>query len=250
MPGRPLRRARRAATGDANGKIAPPRRLRAGLSPVAWRRLSPVEKLQSLYGLSLDAALEDLSYRGDDPHRLAARTSARPRERERVLRELEYIAQQRPRRFPLPERGRPQMETGPSPTRVGATRLRRFRSFGQHPFQSFEVWPFAACRGGLRIRDWTIAASLNERLTDGKFYPGACPAWPRPSIRGVRRFLLGGARRTARKDFCLRECGRSAPATAARVHPVSRRRNRRAHGGRKSAARAMEPLARRRDGMA
>jgi len=47
------------------------------LSPVAWRRLSPVEKLQALYGLSLDAALEDLSYRGDEPHRLAARTSAR-----------------------------------------------------------------------------------------------------------------------------------------------------------------------------
>jgi len=50
---------------------------RAGLSPVAWRRLSPVEKLQALYGLPLDAALDDLSYRGDDPHRLAARTSAR-----------------------------------------------------------------------------------------------------------------------------------------------------------------------------
>src|SRR5215469_3702017 len=78
MPGRPLRRARRAATQDANGEVAPlPRRLRAGLSPVAWRRLSTVERLQCLYGLSLDAALEDLSYRGDDPHRLAARTSAR-----------------------------------------------------------------------------------------------------------------------------------------------------------------------------
>ena len=105
MPGRPLRRARRATTRDANGEVTrPPRRLRAGLSPVAWRRLSPVEKLQSLYGLSLDAALEDLSYRGDDPHRLAARTSARHdvmmicakyaiemsrgRERERILSEL------------------------------------------------------------------------------------------------------------------------------------------------------------------
>src|SRR6516225_8518034 len=105
MPGRPLRRARRATTRDANGEIAlPPRRLRAGLSPVSWRRLSPVEKLQCLYGLSLDAALEDLSYRGDDPHRLAARTSARhdvmlicakyaiemsrERERERILSEM------------------------------------------------------------------------------------------------------------------------------------------------------------------
>jgi len=78
MPGRPLRKACSAATRDANSEVAlPPRRIRAGLSPVAWRRLSPVEKLQALYGLSRDAALEDLSYRGDDPHRLAARTSAR-----------------------------------------------------------------------------------------------------------------------------------------------------------------------------
>ena len=106
MPGQPLRRARRAATRDAKGEVAPPRRLRAGLSPIVWRRLSPVEKLQSLYGLSLDAALEDLSYRGDDPHRLAARTSARhdvmmicakyaiemsrERERERILSEMAW----------------------------------------------------------------------------------------------------------------------------------------------------------------
>ena len=41
------------------------------------RRPLGVEKLQILYGLSLEAALEDLSYRGDEPHRLAARTSAR-----------------------------------------------------------------------------------------------------------------------------------------------------------------------------
>jgi hypothetical protein len=105
MPGRPLRKARGAATRDVNGGVAPlPRRLRGGLSPVAWRRLSEFEKLQRLYGLSLDAALEDLSYRGDDPHRLAARTSARhdvmmicakyaiemsrERERDRILAEL------------------------------------------------------------------------------------------------------------------------------------------------------------------
>ena len=105
MPGRPLRKARSGATRDANGEVpSPRRRLRAGLSPVAWRRLSAVERLQCLYGLSLDAALEDLSYRGDDPHRLAARTSARhdvmmicakyaiemsrERERERILSEL------------------------------------------------------------------------------------------------------------------------------------------------------------------
>jgi hypothetical protein len=47
------------------------------MSPVAWRRLSPVEKLQTLYGLALDAGLEDLSYRGEEPYRLAARASAR-----------------------------------------------------------------------------------------------------------------------------------------------------------------------------
>ena len=78
MAGRPLRRARVAAARGANGEVVTsPHRPRAGLSPVAWRRLSPVEKLQALYGLSLDAALEDLSYRGDEPHHLAARTSAR-----------------------------------------------------------------------------------------------------------------------------------------------------------------------------
>jgi hypothetical protein len=78
MAGRPLRRARAAAVRDASGDpVTSLDRPRAGLSPVAWRRLSPVEKLQALYGLSLDAALEDLSCRGDEPHRLAARTSAR-----------------------------------------------------------------------------------------------------------------------------------------------------------------------------
>ena len=78
MTGQPLQRARRAASRDTNGEVvAFPRRARAGISPVAWRRLSPVEKLQVFYGLSLDAALEDLSYRGDEPYRLAARTSAR-----------------------------------------------------------------------------------------------------------------------------------------------------------------------------
>jgi len=90
---------------DANGEVAPPPRpRRAGRTPHARRRLSPVEKLQALYGLSLDAALDDLSYRGDDPHCLAARTSARhdvimicakygiemsrERERQRILSEM------------------------------------------------------------------------------------------------------------------------------------------------------------------
>jgi hypothetical protein len=78
MAGRPLRRSRNSRVREVNGEVATSvHHARAGLSPVDWRRLSPVEKLQVLYGLSLDAALEDLSYRGGEPHRLAARTSAR-----------------------------------------------------------------------------------------------------------------------------------------------------------------------------
>ena len=53
---------------DAKGEVvALRRRAGAGLSPVAWRRFSPVEKLQVLYGLALDAALEDLSYAATSP---------------------------------------------------------------------------------------------------------------------------------------------------------------------------------------
>jgi len=36
-------------------------------------------------------------------------------------------AQQRAQRFPLPGRGRPQMESGPSPRHIGVAGLRRFR---------------------------------------------------------------------------------------------------------------------------
>jgi hypothetical protein len=78
MAGRPLRRSRNSRVREIDGEVATSvRHARAGLSPIGWRRLSPVEKLQVLYGLSFEAALEDLSYRGDEPHRLAARTSAR-----------------------------------------------------------------------------------------------------------------------------------------------------------------------------
>ena len=84
--------------------LAAPPESRPPNGRLASRRLSPVEKLQALYGLSLDAALEDLSYRGDEPYRLSARTSARhdvmmicakyaietsrERDRQRVLEEL------------------------------------------------------------------------------------------------------------------------------------------------------------------
>src|SRR5215472_9283150 len=56
MAGRPLRRARAAA--DASGEPVTSRLPRAGISPVAWRGLSPVEKLQALYGLSLEYGAE------------------------------------------------------------------------------------------------------------------------------------------------------------------------------------------------
>jgi hypothetical protein len=78
MAGSPLKRARNSRVREIDGQVeASVRQARAGVTPAAWRRLSPVEKLQVLYGLSLEAALEDLSYRGDEPYRLAARTSAR-----------------------------------------------------------------------------------------------------------------------------------------------------------------------------
>ena len=78
LAGKPLRIARNLRVREGNPDVSVyPRRARGGLSPVAWRRLSPVEKIQVLYDLSLDAALDDLSYRGNEPHRLAARASAR-----------------------------------------------------------------------------------------------------------------------------------------------------------------------------
>jgi hypothetical protein len=105
MAGSPLKRARNSRVPEVDAEVVTfVRHARAALSPIAWRRLSPVEKLQVLYGLSLDAALEDLSYPGDEPHRLAARTSARhdvmmicakyaietsrEREAQRIVREL------------------------------------------------------------------------------------------------------------------------------------------------------------------
>jgi len=77
MAGKPLRRARAAAARDASEEALTSRLPKADISPVACRGLSLVEKLQALYGLSLDATLVDLSYRGDEPYRIAARTSAR-----------------------------------------------------------------------------------------------------------------------------------------------------------------------------
>jgi hypothetical protein len=47
------------------------------LSTAAWRALSPTEKLETLFGCSLDRAFEVLSWPADglDPVRLAAQTT-------------------------------------------------------------------------------------------------------------------------------------------------------------------------------
>jgi hypothetical protein len=78
MPGRPIKRARRAALAEASGgnivvlpKLDHPR---AGLSVAAWRRLSPGEKLERLLDMSLDRMADILSLPADqlDPARLNA----------------------------------------------------------------------------------------------------------------------------------------------------------------------------------
>ena len=76
------------------------------------------------------------------------------------------------------------------------------------------------------------------------------PRAPNSVALTARIVLNFGAQTSTTVSSTPRGSATEMVATAARVHPVSRRRNRRAHGGRKSAARAMEPLARRGDGMA
>ena len=78
MPGCPIRRARQSGARDANGAIiAFPRlsRPRAGLSHAQWRALSPGEKLERLFGMSLDDIYEIMSWPiGElDPLRLSVR---------------------------------------------------------------------------------------------------------------------------------------------------------------------------------
>lgn len=54
--------------------------LRGGIAPATWVRMTPVQKLQTLYGLALDSALRTMTYSDDEldnPHKLAAHTSAR-----------------------------------------------------------------------------------------------------------------------------------------------------------------------------
>jgi hypothetical protein len=59
MAGRPLRRTRAVAAQHANDESVTSRLARGGISSVAWRGLSSVDKLQALYGLSLEVALEE-----------------------------------------------------------------------------------------------------------------------------------------------------------------------------------------------
>jgi hypothetical protein len=64
MAGCPIRRARKAGARANDGSvIAFPRftHPRAGLSHARWRTLGPVEKLERLFGMSLDDLYEILS---------------------------------------------------------------------------------------------------------------------------------------------------------------------------------------------
>ena len=70
MAGKPLRRARAAAAGDASEEALTSRLPKTDISPVACRDLSLVEKLQAFYGLSLDATRGSLIPRRRTlPHR-------------------------------------------------------------------------------------------------------------------------------------------------------------------------------------
>jgi hypothetical protein len=68
MPGCPIRRARKAAVpGEDGSVIAFPHlsRPRVGLPHAEWRALSPSEKLERLFGMSLDDMAEILSWGAD-----------------------------------------------------------------------------------------------------------------------------------------------------------------------------------------
>jgi hypothetical protein len=116
MAGCPIRRARKAAVRAGDGSvIAFPRftHPRAGLSHAEWRALSPGEKLERLFGMSLDDLYEIMSWEPIaelDPARLSVRMqvtrvvltvcvkayldgrlgreAARERDRQRILEEL------------------------------------------------------------------------------------------------------------------------------------------------------------------
>ena len=116
MPGSPLKRQRMGAVCAADGSVIAFPRLthpRAGLSHAKWRALGPGEKLERLFGMSLDDLYEIMSWEPIaelDPFRLSVRVQVtrivfticmkayldgslsrqadRERDRERVLEEL------------------------------------------------------------------------------------------------------------------------------------------------------------------
>src|SRR6516164_5508670 len=116
MPGSPLKRQRMGAVCAADGSVIAFPRLthpRAGLSHAKWRALGPGEKLERLFGMSLDDLCEIMSWEPIaelDPFRLSVRVqvtrvvlricfkaaldgrlgrdAARERDRERVLDEF------------------------------------------------------------------------------------------------------------------------------------------------------------------
>ena len=116
MPGSPLKRRRKLGVRAEDGSVIAFPRLthpRAGLSHAEWRGLGPAEKIERLFGMSLDDLYEIMSWEpiaGLDPFRLSvrmqvtrvvfqvgvkamldgtlAREAARERDRERILGEL------------------------------------------------------------------------------------------------------------------------------------------------------------------
>jgi hypothetical protein len=116
MPGSPLKRQRKLGVRDEDGRVIAFPHLshpRAGLSHAEWRALGPAEKLERLFGMSLDDLCEIMSWEPIaelDPFRLSVRVqvtrvvlricfkaaldgrlgrdAARERDRERVLDEF------------------------------------------------------------------------------------------------------------------------------------------------------------------
>ena len=115
MAGCPIRRARKAAVRAEDGSVIAFPRLshpRAGLSHAEWRALGPGEKLERLFGMSLDDLYQIMSWPiGElDPFRLSVRMqvtrtvfticmkacldgrlgreAARERDRQRIIEEL------------------------------------------------------------------------------------------------------------------------------------------------------------------
>ena len=132
MPGRPILKARKATVRTSDGSvIAFPHlsRLRAGLSHAEWRSLSPSEKLERMFSMSLDDLYAIMSWPiGElDPFRLSvrmqvtrvvfmvgvkamldgklSRDAARERDRERVLGERIRGFEQSQEQKLLQERG-------------------------------------------------------------------------------------------------------------------------------------------------